>query len=107
MDPNRIIQALKGTIDPNLRIAAENELNQRWGWGWRGGGSEPWTVFAQKRCRCVWSRAGRDLVIELSVAWWFLQPRFGSLYQACDQQFDELFATRTRAAAPENNSSQI
>uniref|UniRef100_A0A3Q1JSM3 Importin N-terminal domain-containing protein n=1 Tax=Anabas testudineus TaxID=64144 RepID=A0A3Q1JSM3_ANATE len=28
MDPNRIIQALKGTIDPNLRIAAENELNQ-------------------------------------------------------------------------------
>uniref|UniRef100_H2U7J3 Importin 8 n=1 Tax=Takifugu rubripes TaxID=31033 RepID=H2U7J3_TAKRU len=28
MDPNRIIQALKGTIDPNMRIAAENELNQ-------------------------------------------------------------------------------
>ncbi|XP_067907112.1 importin-8 isoform X4 [Heterodontus francisci] len=28
MDPNRIIQALKGTIDPNLRIAAETELNQ-------------------------------------------------------------------------------
>ncbi|XP_028673781.2 importin-8 [Erpetoichthys calabaricus] len=28
MDPNRIIQALKGTIDPNLRIDAENELNQ-------------------------------------------------------------------------------
>uniref|UniRef100_A0A672NRK2 Importin-8-like n=1 Tax=Sinocyclocheilus grahami TaxID=75366 RepID=A0A672NRK2_SINGR len=28
MDPNRIIQALKGTIDPNLRLAAENELNQ-------------------------------------------------------------------------------
>ncbi|XP_060934256.1 importin-8 isoform X3 [Limanda limanda] len=28
MDPNRIMQALKGTIDPNLRIAAENELNQ-------------------------------------------------------------------------------
>lgn len=28
MDPNRIIQALKGTIDPNLRVAAENELNQ-------------------------------------------------------------------------------
>lgn len=28
MDPNRIIQALKGTIDPKLRIAAENELNQ-------------------------------------------------------------------------------
>ncbi|KAF7228808.1 importin-8 isoform X2 [Nothobranchius furzeri] len=28
MDPNRIIQALKGTIDPNLRIAAEQELNQ-------------------------------------------------------------------------------
>ncbi|XP_033968421.1 importin-8 isoform X1 [Pseudochaenichthys georgianus] len=28
MDPNRIIQALKGTIDPNLRIAAEHELNQ-------------------------------------------------------------------------------
>uniref|UniRef100_A0A673CYB3 Importin N-terminal domain-containing protein n=1 Tax=Sphaeramia orbicularis TaxID=375764 RepID=A0A673CYB3_9TELE len=28
MDPNRIIQALKGTIDPSLRIAAENELNQ-------------------------------------------------------------------------------
>uniref|UniRef100_A0A4W3GXB4 Importin 8 n=1 Tax=Callorhinchus milii TaxID=7868 RepID=A0A4W3GXB4_CALMI len=28
MDPNRIVQALKGTIDPNLRIAAENELNQ-------------------------------------------------------------------------------
>uniref|UniRef100_A0A3P8UY59 Importin 8 n=1 Tax=Cynoglossus semilaevis TaxID=244447 RepID=A0A3P8UY59_CYNSE len=28
MDPNRIIQALKGTIDPNLRISAENELNQ-------------------------------------------------------------------------------
>ncbi|XP_076152432.1 importin-8 isoform X1 [Alosa pseudoharengus] len=28
MDPNRIIQALKGTIDPNLRIAAENELKQ-------------------------------------------------------------------------------
>lgn len=28
MDPNRIIQALRGTIDPNLRIAAENELNQ-------------------------------------------------------------------------------
>uniref|UniRef100_A0AAQ4RFT4 Importin N-terminal domain-containing protein n=1 Tax=Gasterosteus aculeatus aculeatus TaxID=481459 RepID=A0AAQ4RFT4_GASAC len=28
MDPNRIIQALKGTIEPNLRIAAENELNQ-------------------------------------------------------------------------------
>uniref|UniRef100_A0A673X1T9 Importin 8 n=1 Tax=Salmo trutta TaxID=8032 RepID=A0A673X1T9_SALTR len=28
MDPNRIIQALKGTIDRNLRIAAENELNQ-------------------------------------------------------------------------------
>uniref|UniRef100_A0A8C6XTL8 Uncharacterized protein n=1 Tax=Naja naja TaxID=35670 RepID=A0A8C6XTL8_NAJNA len=33
MDPNRIIQALKGTIDPKLRLAAENELNQvspRW-----------------------------------------------------------------------------
>ncbi|PKU35674.1 importin-8 [Limosa lapponica baueri] len=29
MDPNRIIQALRGTIDPNLRIAAENELDQR------------------------------------------------------------------------------
>uniref|UniRef100_A0A672RJN6 Importin-8-like n=1 Tax=Sinocyclocheilus grahami TaxID=75366 RepID=A0A672RJN6_SINGR len=28
MDPSRIIQALKGTIDPNLRLAAENELNQ-------------------------------------------------------------------------------
>uniref|UniRef100_A0A8C5HM33 Importin N-terminal domain-containing protein n=1 Tax=Gouania willdenowi TaxID=441366 RepID=A0A8C5HM33_GOUWI len=28
MDPSRIIQALKGTIDPNLRIAAEHELNQ-------------------------------------------------------------------------------
>ncbi|KAG5830559.1 hypothetical protein ANANG_G00311990 [Anguilla anguilla] len=28
MDPNRIIQALKGTIDPSLRIAAESELNQ-------------------------------------------------------------------------------
>ncbi|RMC02997.1 hypothetical protein DUI87_20190 [Hirundo rustica rustica] len=28
MDPNRIIQALKGTIDPKLRVAAENELNQ-------------------------------------------------------------------------------
>ncbi|KAK0148045.1 Importin-8 [Merluccius polli] len=28
MDPNRIIQALKGTIDPSLRIAAETELNQ-------------------------------------------------------------------------------
>jgi len=28
MDPNRIIQALKGTIDPNQRIAAESELNQ-------------------------------------------------------------------------------
>uniref|UniRef100_A0A671RYC6 Transmembrane and TPR repeat-containing protein 1-like n=1 Tax=Sinocyclocheilus anshuiensis TaxID=1608454 RepID=A0A671RYC6_9TELE len=28
MDPNRIIQALKGTIDPNRRLAAENELNQ-------------------------------------------------------------------------------
>ncbi|XP_030070417.1 LOW QUALITY PROTEIN: importin-8 [Microcaecilia unicolor] len=28
MDPNRIIQALKGTIDPKLRIASENELNQ-------------------------------------------------------------------------------
>ncbi|CAF96738.1 unnamed protein product [Tetraodon nigroviridis] len=28
MDPNRIIQALKGTIDPSMRIAAENELNQ-------------------------------------------------------------------------------
>ncbi|KAK2488729.1 hypothetical protein MC885_014285 [Smutsia gigantea] len=28
MDLNRIIQALKGTIDPKLRIAAESELNQ-------------------------------------------------------------------------------
>ncbi|KAJ3612126.1 hypothetical protein NHX12_020403 [Muraenolepis orangiensis] len=28
MDPNRIILALKGTIDPNRRGAAENELNQ-------------------------------------------------------------------------------
>uniref|UniRef100_A0A8C5MQS0 Importin 8 n=1 Tax=Leptobrachium leishanense TaxID=445787 RepID=A0A8C5MQS0_9ANUR len=28
MDPNRIIQALKGTIDPKMRLAAENELNQ-------------------------------------------------------------------------------
>lgn len=28
MDPNRIVQALKGTIDPGLRIAAEHELNQ-------------------------------------------------------------------------------
>ncbi|KAG7277637.1 hypothetical protein CRUP_025322, partial [Coryphaenoides rupestris] len=28
MDPNRIIQALKGTIDPSLRRAAETELNQ-------------------------------------------------------------------------------
>ncbi|MGH0124111.1 UNVERIFIED_CONTAM: hypothetical protein FKN15_016124 [Acipenser sinensis] len=28
MDLNRIIQALKGTVDPNLRIAAENDLNQ-------------------------------------------------------------------------------
>ncbi|XP_077356952.1 importin-8 isoform X2 [Festucalex cinctus] len=28
MDPNRIIQALRGTIDPNLRRAAEDELNQ-------------------------------------------------------------------------------
>ncbi|XP_054844381.1 importin-8 [Eublepharis macularius] len=28
MDPNRIIQALKGTIDPKLRLAAELELNQ-------------------------------------------------------------------------------
>lgn len=28
MDPNRIIQALKGTIDPSLRLAAEGELNQ-------------------------------------------------------------------------------
>ncbi|KAJ6660017.1 hypothetical protein lerEdw1_018215 [Lerista edwardsae] len=28
MDPNRIVQALKGTIDPKLRLAAENELNQ-------------------------------------------------------------------------------
>ncbi|XP_033019366.1 importin-8 isoform X2 [Lacerta agilis] len=28
MDPNRIIQALKGTIDPKLRLAAESELNQ-------------------------------------------------------------------------------
>ncbi|XP_004700059.1 importin-8 [Echinops telfairi] len=28
MDLNRIIQALKGTIDPKLRIAAEKELNQ-------------------------------------------------------------------------------
>ncbi|XP_043944138.1 importin-8 [Protopterus annectens] len=28
MDPNRIIQALKGTIDPKLRKSAENELNQ-------------------------------------------------------------------------------
>uniref|UniRef100_A0AAV2IQ50 Importin N-terminal domain-containing protein n=1 Tax=Knipowitschia caucasica TaxID=637954 RepID=A0AAV2IQ50_KNICA len=28
MDPNRIVQALKGTIDPSLRLAAESELNQ-------------------------------------------------------------------------------
>nr|DBA30347.1 TPA: hypothetical protein GDO54_006343 [Pyxicephalus adspersus] len=28
MDPNRIIQALRGTIDPKMRVAAENELNQ-------------------------------------------------------------------------------
>lgn len=28
MDLNRIIQALKGTIDPKLRIPAETELNQ-------------------------------------------------------------------------------
>ncbi|XP_077450428.1 importin-8 isoform X3 [Stigmatopora argus] len=28
MDPNRIIQALRGTIDPNLRRTAEDELNQ-------------------------------------------------------------------------------
>uniref|UniRef100_A0AAY4B6W3 Importin N-terminal domain-containing protein n=1 Tax=Denticeps clupeoides TaxID=299321 RepID=A0AAY4B6W3_9TELE len=28
MDPDRIVQALKGTIDPGLRIAAENELKQ-------------------------------------------------------------------------------
>ncbi|XP_068133704.1 importin-8 isoform X1 [Hyperolius riggenbachi] len=28
MDPNRIIQALRGTIDPKMRLAAENELNQ-------------------------------------------------------------------------------
>ncbi|KAJ8006453.1 hypothetical protein DPEC_G00107420 [Dallia pectoralis] len=28
MDPNRIIHALKGTLDPKLRIAAESELNQ-------------------------------------------------------------------------------
>lgn len=28
MDLNRIIQALKGTIDPKLRVAAETELNQ-------------------------------------------------------------------------------
>ncbi|CAH2276329.1 importin-8 isoform X1 [Pelobates cultripes] len=28
MDPNRIIQALKGTIDPKMRVAAETELNQ-------------------------------------------------------------------------------
>ncbi|XP_054655846.1 importin-8 isoform X1 [Dunckerocampus dactyliophorus] len=28
MDPNRIIQALRGTIDPNLRRSAEEELNQ-------------------------------------------------------------------------------
>lgn len=28
MDPNRIVQALRGTIDPKMRLAAENELNQ-------------------------------------------------------------------------------
>lgn len=28
MDLNRIVQALKGTIDPKLRLAAESELNQ-------------------------------------------------------------------------------
>ncbi|XP_061921593.1 importin-8 isoform X1 [Entelurus aequoreus] len=28
MDPNRIIQALRGTIDPKLRRSAEDELNQ-------------------------------------------------------------------------------
>ncbi|KAG8438463.1 hypothetical protein GDO86_004870 [Hymenochirus boettgeri] len=28
MDPNRIIQALRGTIDPKMRLAAEIELNQ-------------------------------------------------------------------------------
>ncbi|XP_057712393.1 importin-8 [Corythoichthys intestinalis] len=28
MDPNRIIQALRGTIDPNMRRRAEDELNQ-------------------------------------------------------------------------------
>ncbi|KAM8973357.1 importin-8 [Pelodytes ibericus] len=28
MDPNRIIQALRGTIDPKMRVAAETELNQ-------------------------------------------------------------------------------
>eukprot|EP00079_Xenopus_tropicalis_P019568 XP_012809363.1 PREDICTED: importin-8 [Xenopus tropicalis] len=28
MDPNRIIQALRGTIDPKMRLAAETELNQ-------------------------------------------------------------------------------
>lgn len=28
MDPNRIIQALRGTIDPKMRLTAENELNQ-------------------------------------------------------------------------------
>lgn len=42
MDPNRIIQALKGTIDPKLRLAAENELNQvspRWAWASAGEGA--------------------------------------------------------------------
>ncbi|XP_053574782.1 importin-8 [Bombina bombina] len=28
MDPNRIIQALRGTIDPKMRLSAETELNQ-------------------------------------------------------------------------------
>lgn len=64
MDPNRIIQALKGTIDPNLRITAENELNQvcesgvhfalfMWVWHeWVANG--PFMASYWNRCLCLW-----------------------------------------------------
>lgn len=61
MDLNRIIQALKGTIDPKLRIAAENELNQvsrgacgdpRAARGRRGAGRRPAHLLGTGARRC-------------------------------------------------------
>lgn len=110
MDPNRIIQALKGTIDPNLRIAAENELNQvgelKLFVFQRRGGSE--TVLAQEWCRYLSCRADCVLVIVLGFGLVNLKIRCGEFKSGPKSAVQPNSSpSTTRAAASKNNRRLI